>query len=407
MSKSQPQKRDIMYFIPWWDDLVDLNYDFINDTPTDGLKVTSHEIYGTAPYDGILVSKVKIEENKKNLRRVQKSGIHEHLNFKGPVFGDCGAYGYINDRDPPFSPVEIADYYNALGFDYGVSVDHLIVPAVEDEKQYRFDLTMKNAESFLKRHQERAYSYVPIGAAQGWNPSSYQDAVKALLDMGYKYIAIGGLTRAQTSNILKVMRAVHDVIEKHDDDIKVHLFGVARINALRTLQELGLSSFDSASHLRRSWLGARSNYILSGDKGYAALRVPQSDKSPRAKKIVEAGKIEYEELAAYERGCMTLLRAFDRGDADIDEVLEALLWYDRLMGDTRDHADLYKKTLEDKPWKQCDCAICKQIGIEVIIFRGNNRNRRRGFHNTYVFYNELKRILQEEPSTSQATLEDF
>ena len=28
--------------------------------------------------------------------------------------------------------------------------------------------------------------------------------------------------------------------------------------------------------------------------------------------------------------------------------------------------------------------------------RGNNRNRRRGFHNTYVFYELLKRVLVDE-----------
>jgi hypothetical protein len=32
----------------------------------------------------------------------------------------------------------------------------------------------------------------------------------------------------------------------------------------------------------------------------------------------------------------------------------------------------------------------------VAIFRGNNRNRRRGFHNTHVFYGLIGRILNGE-----------
>jgi hypothetical protein len=32
----------------------------------------------------------------------------------------------------------------------------------------------------------------------------------------------------------------------------------------------------------------------------------------------------------------------------------------------------------------------------VVIFRGNNRNRRRGFHNTFVFYEAMKKILSGE-----------
>ena len=31
----------------------------------------------------------------------------------------------------------------------------------------------------------------------------------------------------------------------------------------------------------------------------------------------------------------------------------------------------------------------------MIIFRGNNRNRRRGFHNTYVFYRMLQKAVEE------------
>lgn len=53
----------------------------------------------------------------------------------------------------------------------------------------------------------------------------------------------------------------------------------------------------------------------------------------------------------------------------------------------------YRKTLRSRPWDRCDCPICEELGIEVAIFRGNNRNRRRGFHNTYRFYQQFKRDL--------------
>ncbi|MDR6123510.1 hypothetical protein QFZ87_003107 [Bacillus sp. SLBN-46] len=65
--------------------------------------------------------------------------------------------------------------------------------------------------------------------------------------------------------------------------------------------------------------------------------------------------------------------------------------YDRIYSANK-LRPMYHKVLNDKPWKDCSCSICKDVGVEVIIFRGNNRNRRRGFHNTYVFYNQLKEI---------------
>ncbi len=58
------------YFIPEWDDLVDPNYDFLTDTPTPNHDpyrddVYAHEIYDRPNYDGILVSKVIVEANKR------------------------------------------------------------------------------------------------------------------------------------------------------------------------------------------------------------------------------------------------------------------------------------------------------------------------------------------------------
>jgi hypothetical protein len=53
----------------------------------------------------------------------------------------------------------------------------------------------------------------------------------------------------------------------------------------------------------------------------------------------------------------------------------------------------YQEILTARPWERCGCPICREHGIEVAIFRGNNRNRRRGFHNTRRFYDQFERDL--------------
>lgn len=75
--------------------------------------------------------------------------------------------------------------------------------------------------------------------------------------------------------------------------------------------------------------------------------------------------------------------------ANIEYVLPTLYRFSQTIGYGPELRSLYKRVLEDKPWNSCECPTCKDVGIEVIIFRGNNRNRRRGFHNTYVFYKVL------------------
>jgi hypothetical protein len=52
--------------------------------------------------------------------------------------------------------------------------------------------------------------------------------------------------------------------------------------------------------------------------------------------------------------------------------------------------------LETQPWKACQCEICKEIGIHVVLFRGAERNRRRGFHNLYVFFQRLQQRVTDD-----------
>ena len=64
--------------------------------------------------------------------------------------------------------------------------------------------------------------------AQGWDPESYRNCVKELLDMNFKYIALGGLVRSNTPEIIRVLKACYPLWK--DKGIKVHIFGVARWN---------------------------------------------------------------------------------------------------------------------------------------------------------------------------------
>jgi len=184
------------------------------------------------------------------------------------------------------------------------------------------------------------------------------------------------------------------VKEKVPSGIDIHLFGLARLNAVKDMATLGVTSVDSASPLRRAWLGGKDNYWTPDNKHYRAIRIPEAGKSFRAKRMVSEGRAESDFVQSVESKLMKLLRSFDSGKEKVDHVLEALSEYDHLITPDRDsELDEYRRTLEAKPWKECPCDICKKDGIEVVIFRGNNRNRRRGFHNVYVFYRLMQGIL--------------
>lgn len=397
----KPHRGRLRYFIPEWDDLVDPDYDFETDTHSGGSgdwsnEVYAHQMYPEPNYDGILISKVVAEKSAKKKERINRMGVHRFLRVprEFPVMGDCGAFGYIMDETPPYTTGEILDYYSRLDFDYGVSIDHLIVKATEEQKQFRYELTINNAEEFLREHRKRDLQWTPIGAVQGWDARSYAEAARQYVAMGYEYIALGGLVRTNTRQIVSLLEDVHKVVP---ENVKIHLFGIARFQAMNDFVRLGVRSIDSASMLRKAWLGSDLNFLTPGG-WYSAIRVPQSEGCYRTKRMVQGKTHELDDLRKLEAQCLEGLRQYGTGGGRPDpDLVQALTDYDTLVaGERKRTKERILRTLEDRPWETCGCAICKRWGVEVAIFRGNNRNRRRGFHNTHVFYKLIERKLAGE-----------
>jgi len=73
-------------------------------------------------------------------------------------------------------------------------------------------------------------------------------------------------------------------------------------------------------------------------------------------------------------------------------VLDSVMAYERVLGGSANLTREYSRVLSDRPWRKCQCKLCKEVGIDIVVFRRNNRNRRRGFHNTWVFFNKFKEL---------------
>ena len=389
------------FFLPDWDDRVDPGYDFLTDRMT--LKRNpyrddryAHELFEDPLYDGVLVSRMALYQKGRKRDRVEQVGMKSYLRLPEQLelFGDCGAFGYVQRRDPVFATEDVIDHYDRLGFDYGVSVDHIILPEFEDQRTYRFDLTLRNAETFLAMHREGEFSFTPVGAVQGWDECSYVEAANALVEMGYTYIAIGGLARSNTRDITSVLTAVSRATAGR---AQVHVFGVARATLLPLLIELGITSADSAAPLRQAWLSAKDNYYTA-DGAYAAIRIPVAKEGRGfSASLVGRSASSFQDLKQAEGEALAAVRAYAKRTLGIKETLKYINAYDSMLGarpyesDADRRGKLYRDLLRARPWDKCPCPICKELGVEVAIFRGNNRNRRRGFHNLWVLRRRIER----------------
>ncbi len=429
----------LKYFLPDWEDRLDPDFDFFKDQYSENHKkspyehdIYAHQLFQEPPYDGILISlaifekKLSLNHDGKEYLIRRRNNIKNYLkipkNSHLEVMGDCGAFGYVKEKEPPkpfYTVKNVANIYQSLGFDYGVSVDHLAVDYIfvknpktgrkkkkvlsQKEKDRRIKITLDNAAKFLDLHEKKSYSYIPIGVAQGYDLHTYERSFKSLVNMGYDYIALGGLVQYSTDFILKIL----ETIRPYSKNVNLHLFGVLRKDSLDNFQNLGVTSFDSASFFRKAWLRSGQNYLSTDGNWYSSIRIPQST-NPRLIKNADLNGFSKREIEKMENKALNALFKYEKNKKNVDKVLESIMDYDELLlRNTNDGDNLYskyKRTLLEAPWERCKCPICKSIGINVIIFRGTNRNKRRGFHNLWAFRNmknESKGLLDVSEINNQ------
>ena len=411
-------------------DYVDPGFDFINDNHSEGREPYwddqyPHEILGYAPYDGMLVSRAIVAStySESQAMRFRRIGAPEFLRFNKPehknklVFGDCGAFSYSKLSKPPYAATDTVEFYEEGRFTHGCSIDHIIFEfdsntkglnsGSEDSKE-RYDITLQLASEFFEESKRLGKDFTPVGVIQGWSPDSLVSAALSLIKIGYRYLAIGGLVPLSVEEIHLAVSSIEDAIKRWPS-VKLHLLGFAKANNLHEFTKYKkIASFDSTSPLIKAFKDSTNNYFMpnGGDslKFYTAIRIPQAIENTKLKNHAKTGLYRQEDLLRMEREALQKIRLYDQGKTDITSTLDKVIEYTkplqwkptsteesvtRALHNLRLH---YKRTLEDKPWKQCDCKICKTIGIETIIFRGSNRNRRRGMHNLSVYYKHLQRI---------------
>ncbi len=289
-----------------------------------------------------------------------------------------------NEPAPPYSTDAVIDFYEQTGFDAGVSVDHVIpifdqTGECEDDGspwKARYELTLELAEEFLDRHRARGCSFEPVGVAQGWDPKSYASAVTQLQKLGYQRIALGGLVPLKTPEILAVLEAVARVKKRRTE---LHLFGISRCENVPQFQLFGVTSFDSTSPFRQAFKDETDNYyVLNG--AFTAIRVPQVEGNAKLAARIRSGEIKQDLARRLEQEALAALRQFDDSRLGVAEVVSKLKAYQELHDTSKDRSEQYAETLAAAPWRKCKCEVCKRVGIEVVLFRGTERNKRRGFH---------------------------
>lgn len=411
-AKNSPRSH-MRFFFPDSQDQVNPRFDFVSEEhAVHRIRQRddryAHEVLIKRPFDGLLISKAIIDGQSgkgatryttASRNRMYREGARDFFRLNGEhsdvlIMGDCGAFTYFAEEEPPYTVDEVADFYQHCGLDWGVAPDHIVFgfrrpgsptdPTEVAEWERRRMITIRNASLFLETVETRGRPFEPVAVAHGWSAETYAESVERLQEIGYNRIAMGGMVPLRTVDILRSLEAVHGVLQR---ETNLHLLGITRVEDMQTFASFGVTSIDSTSPFRQAFKDDRNNYYTT-DSSYVAIKVPQVDGNAALKRAIKSGVVDQGRALELERDCLATLRAYDNELVGIEAPLRALGEYTSLIGLPQRIGD-YERTLRDRPWKVCSCGLCEKLGVEIVLFRGSERNKRRGFHNLSMFRERL------------------
>lgn len=197
---------------------------------------------------------------------------------------DCGAWSYKHEPAPRWSPEAALSAYRAAGAASGdlvVAPDHMVLRDQDSvEEARRGALTVEFARAFLARcRQEARPGLVPVAVTHGNTPDAHRRMAEALLGMGYRALATGGVAgRAGNRRYVEgVLDATARLRDRAGAPFRWHVLGVSALSWVQAFDAYGVDSFDGSSMYFAAlaageyfWWDADAGRIRGKGKGPAA-----------------------------------------------------------------------------------------------------------------------------------------
>ena len=202
------------------------------------------------------------------------------------VFVDCGAFHYVEDHVPRFKRGGFVNAFTAMQ-EYQdrhlsrknaakkyllCSPDHIIPQdATDEEASYRTEWSLNVAASFLESCSNLPGDITPVAVVHGRTMEERSSMTTAYIEMGYRYIAFGGLVPiSRNEDVVLEQIAGIDLASglgpKKNSPLAIaqaagcrtHMFGLNSPDWYRWWRRLDVTSFDGS---KLSQEGARNGII--------------------------------------------------------------------------------------------------------------------------------------------------
>lgn len=201
-------------------------------------------------------------------------GIHNFLEFQGPIMMDSGGFMFRNAENVPITQEEILNFQIEAGADISVVLDHALnINGTFSENIKRIKFTLNNTRKAI--HYVDCTEIVPV--IYLWDPL----IVKKMIDHYekiYRFPIYGianfrpfPLKLERWRNMLTMLAMIRKMLR----DRILHCFGVGGAMTMYMLAYLGIDSMDSSSWCKKAGFGK----IQLPGKGEAYISIrPQRKK---------------------------------------------------------------------------------------------------------------------------------
>ena len=212
--------------------------------------------------DMVITNAYLIYKDEDLKQKAIDEGLHELINFDGPVMTDSGSFQLSVYGDVEITNNEVLEFQELIGTDIGTSLDIPTAPFVEREKaESDLEITLERAKEAVEFKKENNIKMLLNSVVQGSTFMDLrQECAKELSQLDADLYPIGAVVPLMESYHYKeLVDVVMNSIMYLPDNTARHLMGAGHPMVFALAVALGCDLFDSAAYI----LYAEDDRLLS------------------------------------------------------------------------------------------------------------------------------------------------
>lgn len=212
--------------------------------------------------DIVITNAYLIYKNEDLKEKAVEEGLHDLINFDGPVMTDSGSFQLSVYGDVDITNKEVIEFQELIGTDIGTSLDIPTAPFVEREKaESDLEITLERAKEAVEFKKENNIEMLLNSVVQGSTFMDLrQECAKELSKLDADLYPIGAVVPLMESYHYKeLVDVVMNSIMYLPDNTARHLMGAGHPMVFALAVAMGCDLFDSAAYI----LYAEDDRLLS------------------------------------------------------------------------------------------------------------------------------------------------